>query len=233
MRWNAEYVVLSIAIIGTTITPWMQFYLQSSIAEKGIKKEQYKASRLDVIIGCFITDIVSFFIIVTCGALLFPHGIRINEASEAALALKPLAGEYAYLVFSVCLANASLLGAIIVPLATAYYVCEAMGWEAGINKTFKEAPQFMGIYTMTIALASLVILIPGAPLVFLMVLSAVINGLLLPFVLVFALLLVNNRKLMGEYTNSRTYNYISWATVITIIILTSFLVVSTFMPLNG
>jgi len=233
MRWNAEYVVLSIAIIGTTITPWMQFYLQSSIAEKGIKKEQYKASRLDVIIGCFITDIVSFFIIVTCGALLFPHGIRINEASEAALALKPLAGEYAYLVFSVCLANASLLGAIIVPLATAYYVCEAMGWEAGINKTFKEAPQFMGIYTMTIALASLVILIPEAPLVFLMVLSAVINGLLLPFVLVFALLLVNNRKLMGEYTNSRTYNYISWATVITIIILTSFLVVSTFMPLNG
>ena len=233
MRWNPEYIVLSIAIIGTTITPWMQFYLQSSIAEKGIKKEQYKASRLDVIIGCFITDIVSFFIIVTCGALLFPQGIRINEASEAALALKPLAGEYASIVFSVCLANASLLGAIIVPLATAYYVCEAMGWEAGINKTFKEAPQFMWIYTMTIALASLVILIPGAPLVFLMVLSAVINGLLLPFVLVFALLLVNNKKLMGEYTNSRTYNYISWATVVTIIILTSFLVVTTFIPLNG
>jgi NRAMP (natural resistance-associated macrophage protein)-like metal ion transporter len=232
MRWNAEYIVLSIAIIGTTITPWMQFYLQSSIAEKGIKKEQYKASRLDVIIGCFITDIVSFFIIVTCGALLFPHGIRINEASEAALALKPLAGDYAYLVFSICLANASLLGAIIVPLATAYYVCEAMGWEAGINKTFKEAPQFMWIYTMTIALASLVILIPGAPLVFLMVLSAVINGLLLPFVLIFALLLVNNKKLMGEYTNSRTYNYISWATIITIIILTSFLVVTTFIPLG-
>jgi len=233
MRWNAEYIVMSIAIIGTTITPWMQFYLQSSIAEKGIRKEQYKASRLDVIIGCFITDIVSFFIIVTCGALLFPHGIRINEASEAALALKPLAGDYAYLVFSICLANASLLGAIIVPLATAYYVCEAMGWEAGINKTFKEAPQFMWIYTMTIALASLVILIPGAPLVFLMVLSAVINGLLLPFVLVFALLLVNNKKLMGEYTNSRTYNYISWATIATIIILTSFLVVTTFIPLNG
>jgi NRAMP (natural resistance-associated macrophage protein)-like metal ion transporter len=233
MRWDSEYIMLSIAIIGTTITPWMQFYLQSSIAEKGIKKEQYKASRLDVIIGCSITDIISFFVIVTCGALLFPHGIRVNEASEAALALKPLAGEYAYLVFSVCLANASLLGAIIVPLATAYYVCEAMGWEAGVNKTFKEAPQFMWIYTMTIALASLVIMIPGAPLVLLMVLSAVINGLLLPFVLVSALLLVNNRKLMGEYTNSRTYNYISWATVITIILLTSFLVVTTFIPLKG
>jgi len=233
MRWDSEYIMLSIAIIGTTITPWMQFYLQSSIAEKGIKKEQYKASRLDVIIGCSITDIISFFVIVTCGTLLFPHGIRVNEASEAALALKPLAGEYAYLVFSVCLANASLLGAIIVPLATAYYVCEAMGWEAGINKTFKEAPQFMWIYTMTIALASLVIMIPGAPLVLLMVLSAVLNGLLLPFVLVYALLLVNNRKLMGEYTNSRAYNYISWATVITIILLTSFLVVTTFVPLRG
>ncbi len=233
MRWNSEYVVLSIAIIGTTITPWMQFYLQSSIAEKGIKKEQYKASRLDVVIGCFITDIVSFFIIVTCGALLFPLGIQINEASEAALALKPLAGDYASVVFAVCLANASLLGAIIVPLATAYYVCEAMGWETGINKTFKEAPQFMWIYTMTIALAALVILLPGAPLVFLMVLSAVINGILLPFVLIFALLLVNNKKLMGDYTNSRTYNYISWATVATIIVLTSFLVVTTFLPLNG
>jgi NRAMP (natural resistance-associated macrophage protein)-like metal ion transporter len=233
MRWDSEYIVLSIAIIGTTITPWMQFYLQSSIAEKGIKKEQYKASRFDVVIGCFITDIISFFIIVTCGALLFPHDIRITEASEAALALRPLAGDYAYLVFSVCLANASLLGAIIVPLATAYYVCEAMGWEAGVNKTFKEAPQFMWIYTLTIALASLVILIPGAPLVFLMVLSAFVNGLLLPFVLIFALLLVNNKKLMGEYTNPRAYNYISWGTVVAIIVLTSFLVVTTLVPLGG
>ncbi len=233
MQWNAEYIMLSIAIIGTTITPWMQFYLQSSIAEKGIKKEQYKASRLDVIIGCSITDIVSFFIIVTCGTLLFPHGIRIDEASEAALALKPLAGQYAYIMFAMSLANASLLGAIIVPLATAYYICEAMGWEAGINKTFREAPQFMWIYTLIIAVASLVILMPGAPLIFLMVLSSVVNGFLLPFVLVYALLIVNNRKLMGEYTNSRTFNYISWATVITIIILTSILVVTTFAPLNG
>ncbi len=230
MRWDSEYIMLSIAIIGTTITPWMQFYLQSSIAEKGIKKENYAASRLDVIIGCFITDIISFFIIVTCGALLFPHGIRINEASEAAIALKPLAGEYAYLIFAVCLANASLLGAIIVPLATAYYICEAMGWEAGINKSFKEAPQFMWIYTLTIALASAVIMIPGAPLVFLMVLSALVNGLLLPFVLIYALLLVNNKKLMGEYVNPRSYNYISWGTVAAIILLTGFMLVTTLVP---
>lgn len=233
IKWDSEYVMLSIAIIGTTITPWMQFYLQSSIAEKGIKKEQYKAARLDVIIGCSITDIISFFIIVTCGALLFPHGIRVNEASEAALALKPLAGNYAYLIFSLCLANASLLGAIIVPLATAYYICEALGWERGVNKTFKEAPQFMWIYTLTIVLASFVILIPGAPLVFLMVLSAVLNGLLLPFVLVCALFLVNNERLMGEYINPKSFNYISWATVIVIIALTSFLIVTSIVPLKG
>ncbi|MBI5640659.1 MAG: Nramp family divalent metal transporter [Nitrospirae bacterium] len=232
MKWNSEYVVLSIAIIGTTITPWMQFYLQSSIAEKGIRKEDYRASKLDVIIGCFITDIISFFIIVTCGTILFPNNVKVNEAAEAAAALKPLAGDYASLIFAFCLANASLLGAIIVPLATAYYICEAMGWEAGVNKTFKEAPQFMWIYTLTIALASLVILIPGAPLVFLMVLSAVINGLLLPFVLVYAISLVNNRQLMGDYVNSRGYNYVSWGTVAAIIVLTSFLIITTFVPLS-
>lgn len=232
IRWDSEYIILSIAIIGTTITPWMQFYLQSSIAEKGIKKENYKVSRLDVIIGCSITDIISFFIIVTCGTLLFPHGIRINEASEAALALKPLAGDYASLIFALSLANASLLGAIIVPLATAYYICEAMGWEAGINKTFKDAPQFMWIYTLIIAFAAMVILIPGAPLVSLMVLSSVVNGLLLPFVLVYAILLINNKKLMGEYTNPISYNYISWGTVIVIICLTAFLIAATIIPLG-
>ena len=132
----------------------MQFYLQSSIAEKGIRKEDYKASGLDVILGCSITDIVAFFIIVTCAATLFPLGIRINEASEAAIALKPLAGEYASFIFALCLANGSLSGVIIVPLATAYYICEAMGWEAGINKTFREAPQFMWIYTALIVVSA-------------------------------------------------------------------------------
>lgn len=232
-RLDAEYIMLSIAIIGTTITPWMQFYLQSSIAEKGIKKEDYAASRLDVIIGCSITDIISFFIIVTCATLLFPQGIRINEAAEAAAALRPFAGEYASLIFAFSLANASLLGAIIVPLATAYYICEAMGWEAGINKTFKEAPQFMWIYTLTIALASLVVLLPGAPLVFLMVLSSVVNGLVLPFVLIYAILLINNEKLMGDYVNPRSYNVIAWGTVIVVIGLTAFLVVTAVLPTGG
>ncbi len=230
IQWNAEFMMLSIAIIGTTITPWMQFYLQSSIAEKGIKKEEYKATRLDVFIGCGITDIVSFFIIVTCATTLFPLGMRINEASEAALALKPLAGNYAFLIFAVCLANASLLGAIIVPLATSYYICEAMGWERGVNKTFREAPQFMWIYTFMIVIAVIVILIPDAPLVFLMVLSSVLNGMLLPFVLIYALSLVNNKKIMGEYVNPKFYNVISWGTIGAITALTVFFVITIFIP---
>ncbi|MBS1113215.1 MAG: family manganese transport rane protein [Nitrospirae bacterium] len=230
MQWNSEFIMLSIAIIGTTITPWMQFYLQSSIAEKGITKEEYRASRLDVLIGCSITDIVSFFIIVTCATTLFPIGLRINEASEAALALKPLAGNYAFLIFAVCLANASLLGAIIVPLATSYYICEAMGWERGVNKTFSDAPQFMWIYTFMIVIAVIVILIPDAPLVFLMVLSSVLNGILLPFVLMYALSLVNNRKIMGEYVNPKFYNIISWGTVSAITALAIFFVITVFVP---
>lgn len=230
IRFDSEYIYLCIAIIGTTITPWMQFYLQSSIAEKGINKEEYKATRLDVIIGCSITDIVAFFIIVTCATTLFSAGIRINEASEAAEALRPLAGNYASLIFAISLANASLLGAIIVPLATAYYICEAMGWERGVNKTFREAPQFMWIYTFIIAASAFLILLPGAPLVFLMVFSAVVNGLLLPFVLVYAISLVNNKRLMGEYVNSKAYNYVSWGTIATIIILSVVLLATAFTP---
>ena len=230
IRLEAEYIYLCIAIIGTTITPWMQFYLQSSIAEKGINKEEYKATRLDVIIGCSITDIIAFFIIVTCATTLFSAGIRINEAYEAADALRPLAGNYASLIFAISLANASLLGAIIVPLATAYYICEAMGWERGVNKTFREAPQFMWIYTIIIGVSAFLILLPGSPLVFLMVFSAFVNGLLLPFVLVYAISLVNNKRIMGEYVNSKGYNYISWGTIITIIVLTIVLVATTFVP---
>ncbi len=230
IRLNRDYAYLSIAIIGTTITPWMQFYLQSSIAEKGIKKEEYRATRLDVILGCSITDIVAFFIMVTCATTLFSAGIRINEAHEAAEALRPLAGDYASLIFAVSLANASLLGAIIVPLATSYYICEAMGWERGVNKSFAEAPQFMWIYTVIIGMAALLILLPDAPLVSLMVLSAVVNGVLLPFVLIYALALVNNRRLMGDFVNNRGYNYISWGTVAVIIVLTAYLVVASFLP---
>ncbi|MEW6213714.1 MAG: Nramp family divalent metal transporter [Nitrospirota bacterium] len=230
IKWNPEFIMLSIGVIGTTITPWMQFFLQSSIAEKGIRKEDYKVSRLDVIIGCSMTDIIAFFIIVTCAATLFPYGIRIHEASEAAVALRPLAGDYASLIFALCLANGSLLGAIIVPLATAYYICEAMGWERGVNKTFREAPQFMHIYTAIIVVSTLLILTPGAPLVLLMILASVVNGMLLPFVLLYAISLVNNRKIMGDYVNPKSYNYISWGTVIVLITLTAFVLITAIIP---
>lgn len=230
VKLESEFILLSIAIIGTTITPWMQFYLQSSIAEKGIKKEDYRYSKLDVITGCLITNIIAFFIIVTCAATLFPNHVRINEAREAADALRPFAGQYASGFFGVSLANASILGAIIVPLATAYYICEAMGWETGVNKTFKQAPQFMWIYTTLIVVSSLLVLIPKAPLVLLMVLSSVLNGILLPFVLVFALSLINNKKIMGDFVNSRAHNYVSWATVGVLIVLTAALLVMTLAP---
>lgn len=230
VKAEPEFILLSIAIIGTTITPWMQFYLQSSIAEKGIKKKNYRYSRLDVTTGCFITNIVAFFIIVTCATTLFPNGVRINEAHEAAQALSPFVGDYATVFFGISLANASILGAIIVPLATAYYICEAMGWEAGINKTFKQAPQFMWIYTALIVISAMLVLIPDAPLVMLMVLSSVLNGILLPFVLIFSLSLINKKKIMGDYTNTKAHNYISWATVVTVIVLTAGLLIMTIVP---
>jgi Mn2+/Fe2+ NRAMP family transporter len=232
VKMEPEFMLLGIAIIGTTITPWMQFYLQSSIAEKGIKKEHIKLSRIDVVSGCLITDIIAFFIIVACATTLFPQGIRINDASEAAMALRPFAGNFASTFFALSLANASLLGAIIVPLATAYYICEAMGWERGVNKTFREAPQFMWIYTVMIVAGSVIVLIPKAPLVFLMVLASVINGLLLPFVLIYCLSLVNSEKLMGEFKNPKSYNYITWATVLVIIAFTTVMVVITFVPVR-
>lgn len=220
LQWDREFIILCIAIVGTTITPWMQFYLQGSIADKGIRKEDYKLSRLDVLIGCSMTDIIAFFIIVTCAATLFPVGIRINEAAEAAGALKPLAGPYASFLFAACLANASLLGAIVVPLATVYCICEAMGWERGVDKTFGEAPQFMYMYTALIALPALAVLIPGVPLVTIMVGASVVNGILLPVVLLYVISLVNNKRIMGAYVNPKAYNYVAWATVATLIVLT-------------
>lgn len=232
VKLEPGFMFLGIAIVGTTITPWMQFYLQSSIAEKGIRRENYRLTRLDVVTGSLITDVVAFFIIVACGATLFPAGIMIGDAGEAALALRPLAGNYASFLFAFCLANASLLGAIIVPLATAYYICEAMGWERGVNKTFREAPQFMWIYTFIIFIGSAAVLAPGAPLVSLMVMSSVINGVLLPFVLVFALSLVNNENIMGEHTNPRAYNYITWATVAAVIALSVAMLVTLVHPLG-
>lgn len=228
-HFNTAYIVMVIGVVGTTIAPWMQFYLQSSVVEKGVRKEQYWASRIDVIFGCFLTDIVALFIIVACGATLFPAGIKIESAKDAAVALAPLAGKYASILFAIGLANASLFSASILPLATAYYICEGMGWESGVNKTFKEAPQFMWLYTILIAIGSLIVLIPNAPLIAIMWISQVINGIMLPFVLIFMLLLINKTELMGDYKNSKLFNRIAWATTVIMISLTGIFVMSMFL----
>ena len=227
--FKATYLMMLIGVVGTTIAPWMQFYLQSAVVEKNIKVEHYKASRMDVIVGCFMTDLVAFFIIVACAATMYVNGIGITDAKDAAVALAPLAGRYASILFAIGLANASLFAASILPLATAYYVCEGMGWESGVDKNFKTAPQFMWLYTGIIVIGALIILIPNAPLIPIMLLSQVVNGVMLPPVLIFMLLLINNKDIMGEYTNSKTFDIIAWATVAIMIVLTLALVVTSFL----
>ena len=214
------YLYMAIAVVGTTIAPWMQFYLQSSIVEKGVTRRQYNASRIDVISGCIFTDVVAWFIIVACAATLYIHGFRaIKEAADAAQALRPLAGDYAYILFALGLFNASLFAASILPLSTAYTVCEGLGFESGVGKKFGEAPVFYWLYTILIVAGAGVILTPNLPLVQISILSQVVNGIAIPFVLIFMLLLVNKKELMGEYVNSRLYDIIAWATTIIMIIL--------------
>ncbi len=218
---SSEYLVLVIGLVGTTITPWMQFYLQASIVEKGIGKRQYSLSRWDVILGCIVTDVIAFFIVVACAATLYKSGTHnITDAAEAAQALGPLAGHWAKLLFAVGLVNASLLSAAILPLATAYNICEGLGVESGVNKKFSEAPTFYWIYTFLIAGGAGFVLIPHIPLIKLILFSQVANGILLPFVLIFMLKLVNRSELMGTYRNSRFANIIAWGTSVAMVLLT-------------
>jgi Mn2+/Fe2+ NRAMP family transporter len=218
---NYGYLYMVIGLVGTTIAPWMQFYLQASIVEKGVTAKQYRTSRWDVVLGCLFTDVVAWFIIVACAATLYAYGHHdISSAADAAQALRPLAGEYAYLLFAAGLFNASLFAASILPISTAYAVCEGLGFESGLDKKFHEAPVFYWLYTLLIVLGAGVLLIPRLPLVYISVLSQVANGIVLPFVLVFMLLLTNDRELMGEHTNSRFFNIVAWTTVVVTIVLT-------------
>jgi NRAMP (natural resistance-associated macrophage protein)-like metal ion transporter len=224
--WSDKtYVYMTVGVIGTTITPWMQFYLQSSIVDKGVTIKQYKASRLDVIVGSFFTDLVAWFIVVACAATLYTHGLRnISDASDAAQAMKPLAGDYAFILFAAGLFNASLFAASILPLSTAYTVCEGLGFESGLDKTFREAKFFYWFYTLLIAAGAAVVLIPNFPLVQFTILSQVLNGILLPIVLVFMLRLINKHDLMGKYTNSHWLNVVAWLTAIVVTVLSLVLV---------
>ena len=221
-----------IGLVGTTIAPWMQFYLQAAVVEKGIKLKHYVQSRWDVIIGCIIVDVVAFFIIIACAATIYMSGNRqINSAADAALALKPLAGSAAAALFAFGLVNASLFAASILPLATAYTVCEGLGFESGINKRPHEAPAFYSLYTGLIILGGLAVLVLRETMqVPIILFSQVANGILLPFVLIFMLRLCNREDLMGPYRNTRLFNIIAWTTCIVIIALTLLLVISSFMP---
>jgi NRAMP (natural resistance-associated macrophage protein)-like metal ion transporter len=210
-----------IGLVGTTIAPWMQFYLQASIVEKNIAVRDYKHSRLDVIVGSFIVTIVAGFIVLTCAATLFKAGVRVETAADAALALKPLAGRYCAALFAFGLLNASLFAASILPLSTAFIICEGMGWENGVNKRFSEAPQFYGLYSLLVFVGAGIILLPRIPLFRVMLISQVVNGLVLPVVLVFMLLLINNPKLMGSYKNGKVFNVVAWATVAVLTALTA------------
>lgn len=227
---NTKSMAMIIGIIGTTIAPWMQFYMQSSVIEKGLKMKNYGYSLIDIIVGCVATVVVAFFIIVACASTLHVNGIQINEAKDAALALKPLAGAFASQVFAFGLFIASIFSATILPLATAFYVCEAFGFEAGIDKKWDEAKEFYVLYTGILLLSALIILMPNAPLIAISLWSQVLNGLLLPLVLVCMILLVNNKKIMGQYVNNRFNNLIGWSAVIVLIALSLLLI---FLPLFG
>lgn len=225
---TSEYLVMIVGLIGTTITPWMQFYLQSSIVEKGIGKKEYALSRWDVIFGCLVTDVVAFFIVVACGATLYVAGAHdISDAAQAAVALKPIAGQFASLFFAVGLVNASLMSAAVLPLATTYNICEGLGFESGINRRISEAPVFYGIYTLLIATGAAIVLIPRIPLIRLILLSQVANGILLPFVLFFMLKLINRSDLMEQYTNSKLANWIAISTSVVMAILTGAMIWTT------
>ncbi len=227
MLGNSSYLVMVVGLIGTTITPWMQFYLQAAVVEKGVDKRHYGLCRLDVIIGCIVTDVIAFFIVVACGATIFhSNHPEITDVSEAAIALAPFAGAFAKILFAVGLVNASLLSAAILPLATSYNICEGLGFESGVDKRFSEAPIFYWLYTLLIGGGAAVVLIPGLPLLKLILFSQVANGILLPFVLVYMLLLINRPRLMGDMKNKWWQNAVAWTTAIVMIALTVALVAS-------
>ncbi len=216
LMMDSGYIAMLIAMVGTTIAPWMQFYLQAAVVEKGITTKEYRESRIEVIIGCVMTSVIAFFIIVACAGAYRDHPTDISSAKEAALALKPF-GQYAVLLFSAGLLNASVFAACILPLSTAYSVCEGMGFEHGVNKRWNEAPIFYWLYTLLIVVGAGIVVLPNFPLVKMILLSQVLNGMLLPFILIFMIILINKKNLMHEWVNPPVYNAVAWVTVVVVI----------------
>ncbi len=219
LKVEAPYLIMMVGLVGTTISPWMLFYLQASMVDKGLGMSDLKASRVDVTAGSIVVNLVAFFIILACAATLHKSGIKIEEAGEAALALRPVAGDYCTWLFAFGLFNASMFAASIIPLSTAYTVCEAFGWESSLDKKFSEAPQFYGLYCFTIFLSGLFMLAPNLPLISIMFVSQVLNGLVLPVVLIFMVLLASDKSVMKKYASGPLLNLISWATVAVLIAL--------------
>ena len=205
---DPQYILAVLATIGTTITPWGIVYMQASVADKGVEMRHYPYTRLDVVAGATWGNVVSAFIVICTGATLYVHGMAVETAEQAAQALEPLAGTGARYLFSTGLLGASLLAASVLPLSTTYAVCEAFGWERGLDQRPREAPVFYGLYAAIIVLGSLVVLIPGVPLFPIMWLSQSLNAILLPVLLVLVLKLVNDRRVMGEWTNNRVQNVV-------------------------
>ena len=237
-HFDSVYLFAIIQIIGTTITPWGQFYIQSSVRDKGIKAEDYKLTRIDVLFGAFFTNFIAFFIIVCCGATLFHSGQdptkvadSFSDAKQIAIALKPVAGTLATAFFAIGLFNASCFGLITVPLSTAYAVTESLGWESGLGRRVREAPLFIGVFTLLIVVSTLIVIAaPKAYLNALILLPNTVGAALLPIVLILMLRLINDKRLMGEYTNTWTFNVIAWVTTVTLIVLSGALLVSNFLP---
>lgn len=217
---DRTFVALSIGIAGTTIAPWMQFLLQSNIVDKGTTIKEWALARWDVMVGAASANVIACFIIITTATVLYPAGIAIQGAEDAAAALAPLAGPYAELLFAIGLLSASVLAAAVLPLTAAYAVCEAFGWESGLDRSWSEAPLFNGLYTFVILASAAVILVPGLDLIGIMLLSQVINGVLLPFLLIFMMVIINDRRIMGRHVNTRLNNVLSWSTILVVIALT-------------
>jgi Mn2+/Fe2+ NRAMP family transporter len=217
MQMNTQSMAMVIGLVGTTIAPWMQFYMQSSVIEKGLKMKNYNYTLIDIVIGCVVTVVVAFFIMVACASTLYPNGVVINEAKDAALSLKPLAGNIASQVFAFGLFIASIFSATILPLATAFFVCEAFGFETGLDKKWDEAKEFYTLYTLILIVSAIIILIPKAPLIQISLWSQVLNGILLPVVLVSMMLLINKKRIMGIHINGRFTNIVGWTSVVILI----------------
>ncbi|TMB81841.1 MAG: divalent metal cation transporter, partial [Chloroflexi bacterium] len=221
VSFEPSTLLLMVATVGTTVTPYMFFYLQSSVADKGLGPEELPLERADAILGGVWTNVIALFIVVVTAVTLFPRGIHVVQSAEqAALALAPVAGNFAKGLFAFGLFGASVLAATVMPLTTSYAVCESFGWESGISRKFSEAPVFMGLYTALIAIGAIVVLVPGLPLIGVILISQNLNGILLPIVLVFMLRLVNKPRLMGAHTNPAWLNVLAWSLTGLIILLT-------------